>query len=259
MTYSVCVSNQKGGTGKTTIAVNTAGALSERGHRPLLIDLDAQGYATEATGLAEAYDADGLTIHDILLDLDQQERVDELIRAGSEFDVLPANAEMSAESTEVQLQNAMGGEQRLGKALAHLNTDYDFIVIDCPPGLGALTDNALLATGNVLIPAEAKATSMRALELLSDQIESIRQFFDEPITPVGLVANEVRPDGVSDDMLDWFQTVFGDGVPIFEIRKRVALQRAGQAGVSIFNHDEACDMEAVFEEIAIHLEELANE
>lgn len=259
MTYSVCVSNQKGGTGKTTIAVNTTGALTERGHRPLLIDLDPQGYATEATGLADAYDADGLTIHDVLLDLDEQERVDELIQEGSEFDVLPANTAMSAESTEVQLQNAMGGEQRLGKALAHLETDYDFIVIDCPPGLGSLTDNALLATGNVLIPAEAKATSMRALELLSDQIQSITEFFGEPVSPVGLVANEVRPDGVSDDMMEWFQTVFGDDVPIFAIRKRVVLQRAGQAGVSIFNHDEDCDMAPVFEDIAAHLEGLADE
>lgn len=259
MTYSVCVSNQKGGTGKTTVAVNAAGALTERGNRTLLIDLDPQGYATEATGLADAYDADGLTIHDVLLDLEQQERVDELIREGSEFDVIPSNTAMSADSTEVQLKNAMGGEQRLGKALAHLDAEYDFIVIDCPPGLGALTDNALLATGNVLIPAEAKATSMRALELLSDQIASITEFFDEPITPVALVANEVRPDGVSDEMLEWFETVFGEDVPIFELRKRVVLQRAGRAGVSIFNHDEECDMTPVFEDIAAHLEVLADE
>lgn len=259
MTYSVCVSNQKGGTGKTTVAVNTAGGLAERGNRVLLIDLDPQGYATEATGLSEAYDADGLTIHDVLLDLEQQERVDELILEGNEFDVIPANVDMSAKSTESNLKNAMGGEQRLEKALDHLDTDHDFIVIDCPPGLGSLTDNALLATGNVLIPAEAKATSMRALELLSDQIQSIYDIFSVQVTPVALVANEVRPDGVSDDMLEWFETVFGEDVPMFEVRKRVALQRAGKAGVSIFNHTEECDMAPVFDELAAHLEGQADE
>lgn len=258
MALRVSVSNQKGGTGKTTTAVNTAGALARRGQDPLLIDLDPQGYATEATGLSEAYDGEGLTLHDVLLDVDQQDRVTELIQAGPEFDVIPANTKMSAKSTEVQLKNAMGGEQRLGKALAHLNAEYDFIVIDCPPGLGTLTDNALLASGNVLIPAEAKATSMRALELLRDQIDSIEAYFDQPVRPVGVVANEVRADGVSDEMLEWFDQVFGDAVPIFEIRKRVALQRAGRAGVSIFEHEEECDMEDVYLEIADHLTEVAN-
>lgn len=259
MTFTVSVSNQKGGTGKTTVAVNTAGGLAERGHRVLLIDLDPQGYATEATGLGPAYDEEGLTLHDVLLDLDHQEELGELARPGNEFDVIPSNTTMSAKSTEVQLKNAMGGEQRLGKALTHLDTEYDFIVIDCPPGLGTLTDNALLASGHVLIPAEAKETSKRALELLSDQIDSITEYFGEPVKPVGLVANEVRPDGVSDEMVEWFGAVFADSVPVFELRKRVALQRAGREGVSIFSHEEECDMEPVFMEIARHLEEVADE
>ena len=259
MTFAVSVSNQKGGTGKTTIAVNTAGALADAGHRPLLIDLDPQGYATEATGLGAEYDADGVTLHEVLLDLDQQEHVTDLIGTGNEYDVIPANTKMSAESTETQLKTSTGGEQRLQRALEHLDTEYDFIVIDCPPGLGALTDNALLASGNVLIPAEAKETSKRALDLLSDQMESIQDFFGTPVRPVGLVANEVRPDGVSDEMLEWFEDVFGDSVPIFELRKRVALQRAGRAGVSIMTHDETCDMESVFQDIAEHLKGLANE
>jgi chromosome partitioning protein len=83
-------------------------------------------------------------------------------------------------------------------ALDNLSTDYDFIVIDCPPGLGALTDNALLATGRVLIPAETKGTSKRAVELLRDQIDSLEMLFPEAsIQPVGVVVNDVRQDGVS--------------------------------------------------------------
>lgn len=251
MTFRVCVTNQKGGTGKTTVAVNVAGALAARGGDVLLVDLDPQGYATEATGVAEAYDADGLTLHDVLLDLDDIGRLEELVREGAEFDVVPSNATLTANNTQTQLQQAKGGERRLGMALDRMDRDYDVVIVDCPPGLGALTDNALLATGHVLIPAETKATSMRALELLKDQIDSLALVFpDVEVEPIGLVANEVRTDGVSDDMLEWFEQVFGESVPIYEVRKRVALQRALMNGRSIMTHDEDCDMEAVFREIA---------
>lgn len=237
------------------MAVNVAGALAARGDEVLLIDLDPQGYATEATGLADAYDAEELTLHDVLLDIDQIGRLDEIIRVGSEFDVVPSNAMLTAKNTQTQLQQAKGGERRLGMALDRLDREYDVVIVDCPPGLGALTDNALLATGHVLIPAETKATSMRALELLKDQIDSLAMVFpDVEVRPVGLVANEVRRDGVSDDMLAWFEQVFGESVPIYEVRKRVALQRALMNGRSIMTHDEDCDMESVFDDIAAGLE-----
>lgn len=258
MTYRVCVTNQKGGTGKTTVAVNVAGALAYRDNDVLLVDLDPQGYATEATGLAAAYDEDGLSLHDVLLDLDEIGRLGDLVRAGNEFDVVPSNATLTAKNTQTQLQQAKGGERRLEMALDRLDAEYDVVIVDCPPGLGALTDNALLATGRVLIPAETKATSMRALELLKDQIDSLGLVFpDVEVRPIGLVANEVRRDGVSDNMLDWFQQVFGETVPIYEVRKRVALQRALMNGRSIMTHDEDCDMEAVFDEIAADLETAA--
>lgn len=255
MALALAVTNQKGGTGKTTVAVNVAGALAARGNDVLLIDLDPQGYATEGTGLSEAYDEAELTLHDVLLDLDNVGRLDDLIRPGHEFDVVPSNAELTAKNTQTQLQQASGGERRLSMALERLERDYDFIIVDCPPGLGALTDNALLATGNVLVPAETKGTSMRALELLRDQIDSLGIVFpDVEIAPVGVVANEVRSDGVSDDMLGWLQDVFGDSVPVYEVRKRVVLQRALMDGHSLFAHDEECDMAPVFDELAADLE-----
>lgn len=258
MTFRVCVTNQKGGTGKTTVAVNVAGALADRGNDVLLVDLDPQGYATEGTGVTEAYDDTEFTLHDVLLELDNIDRLGELVEDGNEFDVVPSNATLTAKNTQTQLQQAKGGERRLRMALDRFDREYDVVVVDCPPGLGALTDNALLATGNVLIPAETKATSMRALELLKDQIDSLGIVFPNmEIRPVGLVANEVRTDGVSEEMLEWFEQVFGESVPIYEVRKRVALQRAMMNGRSILTHDEDCDMEAVFKDIAGNLEQEA--
>lgn len=255
MAYRACITNQKGGTGKTTVAVNVAGALAARGWDVLLIDLDPQGYATEAAGLADTYDDPPPTLHTVLLGEDTDGLAD-LVRTGNEFDVIPSNSDLVANNTETQLKQATAGEQRLSHALDGLeaDTDYDVILIDCPPGLGALTDNALLATQRVIIPAETKTTSMRALELLSDQMDSLERFFDVDIQPIALVANEVRQDGVSDRMLEWFDQVFQDSVPTFEVRKRVALQRALQNGRSIITHDEDCDMETVFDDIAGHIE-----
>lgn len=258
MTFEVAVSNQKGGIGKTTVAVNTAGALANHGHDVLLVDLDPQGYATESVGLEDTFDEDGLTLHDVLLDLDDIERGDELIREAPEFDVIPSNIALSSNNTKNNLQNAQGGERRVSMMVDHLTFAYDFLLIDCPPGLNVFTDNALIAAGHVLIPAETKGTSKRAVELLRDQIDSLELLFPNvSIQPVGVVANEVREDNVSDEMLEWFDTVFGDVVPVYQLRKRVALQRAQMAGRSIFEHDEECDMEAVFDEIAADLERRA--
>jgi len=255
MAYRLCVTNQKGGTGKTTVSINLAGALADRGHRVLLIDLDPQGYATVGASLKDAYSTDGPTLNEVLLGTGDATLAD-IIRSGPEFDVIPAAARMAGQNLEPQLKQATAGERRLESALNDLDAieTYDVIVIDCPPGLGALTDNALLATKHVVIPAEAKGTSRRALELLNDQIDTLEHYFGVEISPIALVANDVRPDGVSDEMMEWFDVVFASAIPVFELRKRVVLQRAMDSGVSIYAHEEDTDMQGVFDDLATHIE-----
>jgi chromosome partitioning protein len=116
-----------------------------------------------------------------------------------------------------------------------------------------------LACRNILIPALAEGTSIRALEILYDQIDSLEQGYDLTINDVGLVANRVEQDGEAEEMMDWFEDTFAGRLPVWEVRKRVALKRAWNNGVSIFHHDEDCDMETVFEEIAANLEEIDDE
>ena len=255
MTYRLGVSNQKGGVGKTTIAINVAGALANRDRDVLFIDLDAQGHGTEGLGLADHYDAAPPSLYDLLIDLDEQEQINDLIVAHQEFDILPSNIDLF--NAEPELTTAMRGRERLSMALQHLEHDYEFVIMDCPPSLGNLTDNALLACRNILIPALAEGTSIRALEILFDQIDTLEQGFEVEIDDVGVVANRVENDGEAKEMMDWFEDTFGGRLPVWEIRKRVALKRAWANGASIFEHDEECDMEAVFDEIAQHLEEVA--
>jgi len=232
------VTNQKGGAGKTTTTLNVAGALNQRGHDVLVVDLDPQGHATEGLGFGGLYDDPGRdSLFDVLPDLDRM-----------------VNA-------EDELANVMKREERLDMLLDESDADqrWDYVLVDCPPNLGVLTDNAIVATGNVLIPAQTKSTSIRAIELLFKQLRSIESAFGD-VDEVGLVANEVGVDGEAEEMMDWFEDVFEDreDCKVFEIRKRVALQRAWNAGVSIFEHHEDSDMEPVYLDVARHLEDYAD-
>jgi chromosome partitioning protein len=255
MAFQFCLSNQKGGVGKTTVAINVAGALAQQGRDVLFVDLDPQGHGTEGLGFGEAYDAQPPSLYDVLLDLDAQEQINDIVLTHQEFDLLPSNVDMF--NAEPELTTAMRGRERLTMALEELDHDYEFVVVDCPPSLGNLTDNALLACEQVLIPALAEGTSIRALEILFDQIETIEDGYNVSIADLGLVANRVETDGEATEMMDWFEDTFAGRIPVWEIRKRVALKRAWNNGVSIFEHDESCDMEEVFLNIATHIEEVA--
>lgn len=258
---NIAVSNQKGGAGKTTTTLNVAGALNQLGNDVLVIDLDPQGHLTEGLGFEDLYDdRDRDALIDILVDLDRLSNGDGagLIVEHQEVDAIPSHERMI--NAEDELANEMKREERLNMLLEGVSDGYDYVLIDCPPNLGVLTDNAIIATGNVLIPAQAKTTSIRAIELLFKQLRSIETAFGD-VRELALVANEVEVDGEAEEMMAWFKNIFEDkeGCIVFEIRKRVALQRAWNAGVSIFEHDEECDMEGEYLAIADHLEGFTDE
>lgn len=256
--HKLCLSNQKGGVGKTTVAINVAGALNQRGHDVLFVDLDPQGNATEGLGFPEAYNAEPPTLFDVLTDASQRDHLEDLILEHEEMGVIPSNIDMTA--AEPELTMARRGSEQLALALDTLDRDFDWIIVDSPPNLGFLTDNALHATQNVLIPALAESTSKRALELLFDHIEMLELDFQEAIGDQeftirdrGLVANRVENTGEAEEMLEWFELGFDD-VPVWEVRKRVDLQRAFSKGVSIFEYKPELDMCEEFLNIAAGLE-----
>jgi chromosome partitioning protein len=253
--YRIVVSNQKGGVGKTTVAINTAGALNAREQNVLLVDLDPQGYLTSGVGFDDAYTAEPPSLYDALTDPGEYD-VRDLVVAHEEFDVLPANIDMF--NLEQELVSAMRGRERLSMLLEGLD-GYDFVVVDCPPSLGILTDNALLACRNLLIPAEAEDTSIRALDLLFKQIDTLEENYGTTISEEALaVSNVDYPlDNEQQGMLDWFEETFGDAVPIYEIRTRAAIKRAFNSGLSIFAHDEECDQADELLRLADHFTTIA--
>ena len=281
----ICVTNAKGGTGKTTVAIDVAGALARRGHEVLFVDLDPQGNATEGLGFPEAYDAEPPTILDALTSTAARDTT-ALLRDHAELDLLPSNTDLLHAEHELTIADLIarvraepdvrldpeslsalsinvdpgivgdGGHavDQLDRVLDRVDDPYDFVLVDTPPFYGRLTDNAMYAAPNLLIPALTEATSERAIELLFDQVAVLESETGIEVSDVGLVANRVETTNEDTEMIEWFQTVFPD-VPVWEVRKRVALQRAFSNGTSIFEYDDTVDMAEVFLDIARSLEE----
>lgn len=171
-----CVLNQKGGVGKTGLVAGVGGALAERGRRVLMVDLDPQGHLTvEALGLDEA-DPEGPTLATALTGAyrgSAKRLVTEhsTTEAGGALDVLPHALGMFTAGRELDRLTAR--EWRLARVLEELGGEYDHCLIDCPPALDILTDNAIAAAHGLLIPVQPERTSMRALGLLLDQVDAV--------------------------------------------------------------------------------------
>lgn len=234
MTYKIAVCNQKGGVGKTTLTINLGAALADLGQRVLLIDLDPQGHLTEGVGLQECYLNAKPTLYDALVSKEPvalSRLIQPQTKAYEPFAVIPASYQLML--AEQSLYMARNREHKLKNLLEQLDNQYDYVLIDCPPVLGNLTDNALNASRRVIIPIQAEATSVRALELLFDQIESVERGLNIQIQTLGVVPNMVQDSTMAKKILHDLRASIPLVTP-FELRKRVILQAAWASGCSIF-------------------------
>ncbi len=165
----IAVANQKGGVGKTTTTVNMGAALAELGHRVLIVDLDPQGNAT--TGLGINYRVLDQTMYDVML---SGLPIDDCIEPTEVKGLFVAPASLDLAGAEVELVSSFNRESKLARTLDEVADQYDYILIDCPPSLGLLTVNGLVAATEVMVPIQCEYYALEGLAQLTRNIELIR-------------------------------------------------------------------------------------
>lgn len=252
----IAITNQKGGVGKTTIAAHLAAGLVQHGHDVLAIDLDPQGYLMAHYGLREDLyraETDNLALH--LVNESESAFKDLIVSTDEGVDLIPSNYDMRGVTDA--LHNARNRERRLKTLLSELPEDaYDFVVVDSPPNLGVLTDNAILAAQRVLIPIQAEDSSLDALDMALDEFEEIESAFGIDVEILGIVPNLVPRDGIADSTLETLRATDGlqDLVFPYEIRKRADIKYAMRHGQTLYTYNDGSDMVPVFDQLTSDVE-----
>ncbi|GMV96431.1 MAG: AAA family ATPase [Phycisphaerae bacterium] len=184
---TIAIANQKGGCGKTTVSINLAACLAREGRRTLLVDMDPQGHC--ALGLAVPEEQIEVSVYDVLMDGPNGERIDitrSIWQITANFDLVPSTTALAA--FEQVMQGRSDRDHRLADALAPIDGTYEFVIVDCPPHIGLLTQNALTAASEVIIPVDTGYFSLQGLSKQLQTIEQIRATRENPLE-VRVLAN----------------------------------------------------------------------
>jgi chromosome partitioning protein len=242
MSTVYAIANQKGGVGKTTTAVNVAACIAEAGYPTLLVDVDPQGNAT--TGLGLPREAPGL--YDVL---GGEVTAAEAVRPSEvpNLSLLVSTPDLAGATME--LPRLAGSEQRLREALAPIRSDYAFILLDCPPSLGPLTVNALVAADRVIVPVQTEYFALEGLAGLLDTLDLVQRELNPRLTVAGMLltmhdARTKLAQDVEAEVRRHFPSLVFDTV----IPRNVRLGEAPSYGRAVIHHDPHCaGAEAYFE------------
>ena len=227
----ISIINQKGGVGKTTTAVNLAAYLADKGKKTLLIDEDSQGNST--SGLSSEVDFKG-NLYDVLLD---DQPVEEAIvkTAIKKLWILPSSIDLAG--AEIELANVADRETLLKRKIASLKEEYDYILIDCPPSLGLMTLNALVASDSILIPIQAEFYALEGLSQLVKTVQIVSRKLNPAIHILGILLTMF--DGrtnLSIQVAEEVKKYFGSKVFKVVIPRTVKLSEAPSFGEPILTY-----------------------
>lgn len=234
----ISVTNQKGGVGKTTTTVNLGIGLAKEGKKVLLIDEDPQGSLTASLGYVEPDDL-GTTLATIMLAVINEEEIkpeDGILHHEENVDLLPANIELSA--LEVTLGNVMSREMIMKDYIEMMRERYDYILIDCMPSLGMMT-NALVASDEVMIPVQAAYLPVKGLQQLIKTISMVKKRLNRKLQIMGILLTMVDfRTNYAKDISTMLHITYGSKITIFEnvIPLSVKAAETSAEGISIYAH-----------------------
>jgi chromosome partitioning protein len=242
----LAITNQKGGVGKTTTCVNLAASLAANYKKVLLIDLDPQGNASTGSGVDKAHLK--LSIYHVLIGKNSLKEVIVSCEKGG-YHIAPSNRELAG--AEVELVNELARETRLKQALANLEQEYDYVLLDCPPALNLVTVNALTAANSVMIPMQCEYYALEGLSDLVNTIKKVRSNLNPVLEIEGLLrtmfdTRNMLAQQVSAQLVSHF----GDKVYNTVIPRNIRLAEAPSYGLPVLIYDKSSKGAVAYLELA---------
>jgi chromosome partitioning protein len=245
----ISVANQKGGVGKTTTAVNLGAALAEIGYRVLVVDLDPQGNATTGLGInPHTLDA---SIYDVLL---RDVPMEDCIEPTSLRNLFVVPATIDLAGAEIELVPAFSRELRLRRALATVQNDFDFVLIDCPPSLGLLTINGLAASTEVLVPIQCEYYALEGLGQLVRNVSLVKANLNPvlEVSTIVLTMYDARTR-LAEQVANEVRDHFGSKVCRSVVPRTVRLSEAPSYGQPIIIYDPSSRGAIAYRELALEV------
>jgi chromosome partitioning protein len=224
---TISIMNHKGGTGKTTSSINIGAGLAKKGLKVLLLDIDSQANLTEGLGKADPE----LSIYDSI----RENKKLPILNVSENLDLVPSSIDLLG--AEMEIVSKIGREQILHKLLKPIRSDYDYIIIDCPPSVGLLTVNAMVASDTILLPLQGEYFAYKGVDRLLGIVNEVRDNINDKLEIGGVFITQINPNRIlTKTIVEKLTEDLQDKVFDTKIRINVALAEAQLQGQTIFDY-----------------------